>query len=159
MNELLELLKQNALESPENLAKLLGTTADDVKKRIAQYEKEGVIRAYQAIVNEEKLDASLVTTVIEVKVTPESEGGFDRIADRISRFPEVEAVYLMSGTFDLLLFIKGRTMREAAGFVSEKLATMPGVTSTATHFMMKTYKQNGIVMHTGEGDERLKVSP
>jgi DNA-binding Lrp family transcriptional regulator len=159
MNELLELLKQNALESPENLAKMLGLTVDEVKKQIAEYEKEGVIRAYQAIVNEEKLDASLVTTVIEVKVTPESEGGFDRIATRISRFPEVEACYLMSGTFDLLLFIKGRTMHEAAGFVSEKLATMPGVTSTATHFMMKTYKQNGILMHTGEDDERLKVSP
>jgi len=159
MNELLNLLKQNALESPDNLAKMLGISVDDVKKQIAEYEKQGVIRAYQAIVNEEKLDASLVTTVIEVKVTPESEGGFDRIADRISRFPEVESVYLMSGTFDLLLFIKGRTMHEAAGFVSEKLATMKGVTSTATHFMMKTYKQNGIVMHTGEDDERLKVSP
>jgi DNA-binding Lrp family transcriptional regulator len=159
MNELLELLKQNALEAPENLAKMLGLSVDEVKKQIAEYEKEGIIRAYQAIVNEEKLDASLVTTVIEVKVTPESDGGFDRIADRISRFPEVESAYLMSGTFDLLLFIKGRTMHEAAGFVSEKLATMPGVTSTATHFMMKTYKQNGILMHTGEDDERLKVSP
>ena len=159
MNELLELLKQNALETPENLAKMLGLSVDEVKKQIAEYEKEGVIRAYQAIVNEEKLDASLVTTVIEVKVTPESDGGFDRIAARISRFPEVESAYLMSGTFDLLLFIKGRTMHEAAGFVSEKLATMPGVTSTATHFMMKTYKQNGILMHTGEDDERLKVSP
>lgn len=159
MNELLNLLKQNALESPENLAKMLDITVDEVKKQIAEYEKEGVIRAYQAVINDEKLDASLVTTVIEVKIIPESDGGFDRIADRISRFPEVESVYLMSGTFDLLLFIKGSTMREAAGFVSEKLATMPGVTSTATHFMMKTYKQNGIVMHTGEDDERLKVSP
>lgn len=159
MDELLNLLKLNALESPENLAKMLGITADEVKNRIAEYEKEGVIRAYQAIVNEEKLDASLVTTVIEVKVTPESEGGFDRIADRISRFPEVESVFLMSGTFDLLLFIKGRTMHEAAGFVSEKLATMKGITSTATHFMMKTYKLNGILMQPKDDHERLKVSP
>lgn len=159
MNELLNLLKQNALETPENLAKLLGLSVDEVKQKIAAYEKDGVIRAYQAVVNEEKLDTSLVTTVIEVKVTPESEGGFDRIADRISSFSEVESVYLMSGTFDLLLFIKGRTMHEAAGFVSEKLAIMPGIISTATHFMMKTYKQNGIIMHTGDGDERLKVSP
>lgn len=159
MNELLNLLKQNALESPENLARMLDSTVDEVKQQIAEYEKAGIIRAYQAVVNEEKLDTTLVTTVIEVKVTPESDGGFDRIADRISRFPEVESVYLMSGTFDLLLFIKGKTMHEAAGFVSEKLATMPGVTSTATHFMMKTYKQNGIIMQTGEGDERLKVSP
>jgi DNA-binding Lrp family transcriptional regulator len=159
MNELLNLLKQNALESPENLAKMLGISVDEVKGKIAKYEKDGVIRAYQAVVNEEKLDTSLVTTVIEVKVTPESEGGFDRIATRISRFPEVESVFLMSGTFVLLLFIKGRTMHEAAGFVSEKLATMPGVTSTATHFMMKTYKQNGILMQTRDGNERLKVSP
>ena len=159
MNELLNLLKQNALESPENLAKMLGISADEVKKQIAGYEKEGVIRAYQAVVNEEKLDASRVTAVIEVKVSPESEGGFDRIADRISRFPEVDSVFLMSGGFDLLLFIKGRTMQEAFGFVSEKLATMPGVNSSATHFMMKTYKQNGIMMQLGEDDERLKVSP
>lgn len=159
MNELLKLLKQNALESPENMAKILGISVDEVKQKIAEYEKEGVIRAYQAVVNEEKLDTSLVTTVIEVKVTPESEGGFDRIATRISKFPEVESVFLMSGTFDLLLFIKGRTMHEAAGFVSEKLATMPGVTSTATHFMMKTYKQNGILMQTRDDNERLKVSP
>ena len=159
MNELLNLLKQNALESPENLAKMLGISVDEVKARILEYENEGVIRAYQAVVNEEKLDASLVTTVIEVKVTPESEGGFDRIANRISRFPEVESAYLMSGTFDLLLFIKGRSMHEAFEFVSEKLSTMQGVTSTATHFMMKTYKQSGILMHSGEDDERLKVSP
>lgn len=159
MNELLNLLKQNALESPENLAKMLGISADEVKKQIAEYEKEGVIRAYQAVVNEEKLDASRVTAVIEVKVSPESEGGFDRIADRISRFPEVDSVFLMSGGFDLLLFIKGRTMQEAFRFVSEKLATMPGVNSSATHFMMKTYKQNGIMMQLGEDDERLKVSP
>ena len=159
MNELLNLLKQNALESPENLAKMLGISVDEVKAQIAEYEKSGVIRAYQAVVNEEKLDALLVTTVIEVKITPESEGGFNRIAERISRFPEVESVFLMSGGFDLLLFIKGRTMHDAAGFVSEKLATMPGVTSTSTHFMMKTYKQNGILMHTGEDDERLKISP
>ena len=159
MNELLNLLRQNALESPENLAKMLGTSADDVKKQIADFEKEGIIRAYQAVVNEEKLDSSLVTTVIEVKVTPEIEGGFDRIADRICRFPEVDSVFLMSGGFDLLLFIKGRTMQESFGFVSEKLSTMPGITSTATHFMMKTYKQSGIVMHTEDEDERLKVSP
>ena len=90
---------------------------------------------------------------------PESEGGFDRIANRISQFTEVESLFLMSGTFDLLVFIKGKTMHEAARFVSEKLATLAGVTSTATHFMMKTYKLNGIEMQSGEDDERLKISP
>jgi DNA-binding Lrp family transcriptional regulator len=159
MNELLNLLQQNALEPPENLAKMLGISIEEVKQQIVDFEKAGIIRAYQAIVNEEKLDTLPVTTVIEVKITPESEGGFDRIADRISRFPEVESVYLMSGTFDLLLFVKGRTMHEAAGFVSEKLATLAGVTSISSHFMMKAYKKNGILMQTGEDHERLKVSP
>jgi DNA-binding Lrp family transcriptional regulator len=159
MNELLNLLKQNAQETPEVLAKLLGLTADEVRCQIEAYEKSGVIRAYQAVVNEDKLDSGLVTAVIEVKVTPEADGGFDRIAQRISNFPEADSVYLMSGTFDLLLFIKGRTMKEAFRFVSEKLSMMPGVTACATHFMMKTYKQSGVVMHEGEGDERLKVSP
>ncbi|MCF7847430.1 MAG: Lrp/AsnC family transcriptional regulator [Kiritimatiellales bacterium] len=159
MNELLSLLKQNARETPENMAKELGISVEEVKSKIAEYEASGVIRAYQAVVNEEKLDHSLVTTVIEVKVIPESEGGFDRIAERIGRFPEVESVYLMSGTFDLLLFTKGQTMHEAAGFVSAKLATMPNVTSTATHFMLKAYKRNGIIMQSGGEHERLKISP
>ena len=152
-------MRKNGRETPENLSKILGVSIDTINEEIKQLEEEGIIRAYQVVVNEEKLDESLVTTVIEVKVTPESEGGFDRIAQRISRFSEVESLFLMSGTFDLLVFIRGRTMHEAAKFVSEKLATMAGVTSTATHFMMKTYKLNGIEMQSGEDDERLKISP
>jgi DNA-binding Lrp family transcriptional regulator len=159
MSELLELLRKNGRETPENLAKMLGVSEADVVRELERLEADGIIRAYQAVVNEEKLDHSLVTTVIEVKVTPESEGGFDRIAQRISQFPEVESLFLMSGTFDLLVFIRGRTMHEAARFVSEKLSTMAGVTSTATHFMMKTYKLNGIEMQSGEDDERLQISP
>jgi DNA-binding Lrp family transcriptional regulator len=129
---------------------MLGISEAEVVQQLEALEADGIIRAYQAVVNEEKLDHSLVTTVIEVKVTPESEGGFDRIAQRISRYSEVESLFLMSGTFDLLVFIKGRTMHEA---------TMAGVTSTATHFMMKTYKLNGIEMQSGEDDERLQISP
>ena len=159
MSKLLDLLRKNGRETPENLSKILGVSIDTINEEIKQLEEKGIIRAYQVVVNEEKLDESLVTTVIEVKVTPESEGGFDRIAQRISRFSEVESLFLMSGTFDLLVFIKGRTMHEAAKFVSEKLATMAGVTSTATHFMMKTYKLNGVEMQPGEDDERLKISP
>ena len=159
MSKLLDLLRKNGRETPENLSKILGVSIDTINEEIKQLEEKGIIRTYQVVVNEEKLDESLVTTVIEVKVTPESEGGFDRIAQRISRFSEVESLFLMSGTFDLLVFIKGRTMHEAAKFVSEKLATMAGVTSTATHFMMKTYKLNGIEMQPGEDDERLKISP
>ena len=159
MSELLSLLKKNSRETPENLAKMMNITVEEVKKQITELEENGIIRAYQVIINEEKIDDSLVTTVIEVKVTPESEGGFDRIANRISHFSEVESLFLMSGTFDLLVFIKGKTMHEAARFVSDKLATLAGVTSTATHFMMKTYKLNGIEMQSGEDDERLKISP
>ena len=159
MSELLEILRINGRESSENLAKMLGISEEEVILQLESLESDGIIRAFQAVVNEEKLDHSIVTTVIEVKVTPESDGGFDRIAQRISNYSEVESLFLMSGTFDLLVFIKGKTMHEAAQFVSEKLATMNGVTSTATHFMMKTYKLNGIAMQSGEDDERLQISP
>ena len=159
MSELLEILRINGRESSENLAKMLGISEEEVISQLESLESDGIIRAFQAVVNEENLDHSIVTTVIEVKVTPESDGGFDRIAQRISNYSEVESLFLMSGTFDLLVFIKGKTMHEAAQFVSEKLATMNGVTSTATHFMMKTYKLNGIAMQSGEDDERLQISP
>ena len=159
MDELLKLLKTNAMESPSNLAKMLSMTEGEVKGRILEYERKGVIRGYQAIVNEDSLDLDKVIAVIEVKVTPEREGGFDRVAGRISRFPEVEALYLMSGAFDLLAFVSGSNLKEVAGFVSEKLATIEGVLSTATHFMLKTYKDRGVLMEGKHEDERLKVSP
>ncbi len=155
MDELLKILKRNAREKPEDIARMLGLTAEQVRARIAEYEKAGVIRGYQAIVNEDQLNIERVRAVIEVRITPEREGGFNRIA----RFPEVQSVYLMSGAYDLLLFVAGRDLKEVAQFVSEKLATIEGVTSTATHFMLKTYKHNGILMETSDGDERLQVSP
>ena len=159
MDELLKVLKRNALESPENLAKMLNLSIDDVKAKIADYERRGIIRGYQAVVNEDQLDLRRVTAVIEVKVTPEREGGFNYIADRISKFSEVDSLYLMSGAFDLLLFVSGRDLREVAFFVSDKLATIKGVISTATHFMLKTYKSNGVIMAQSAESERLKVSP
>jgi len=159
MDELLKLLKQNALETPKNLARMLNTTEDAVKVKIADYERTGIIRGYQAIVNTDQLDVKLVRAVIEIKVTPEREGGFNRIAERISKFPEVESVYLMSGTYDLLAIVTGRDLQEVAFFVSEKLATIAGIVSTGTHFMLKTYKNNGVLMEAEKTDERLKVSP
>ena len=159
MDELLKILQTNALESRENLARLLGIPAAEVNARIADYEKRGVIRGYQAILNEDQLDLDKVTAVIEVKVTPQREGGFDTIAHRISRFPEVRSAYLMSGTYDLLLFVEGRTLREVAAFVSERLSPLEGVLSTSTHFMLKTYKRFGVLMHQESSDERLSVSP
>jgi len=159
MDELLHILQTNALESRENMARMLGVPAADVKQRIEDYEKSGVIRGYQAILNEDRLELDKVTAVIEVKVTPQREGGFDTIAQRISRFPEVQAAYLMSGSYDLLLFVEGRTLREVAAFVSERLSSLEGVLSTSTHFMLKTYKRLGVLMHQEATDERLSVSP
>jgi DNA-binding Lrp family transcriptional regulator len=159
MDELLKILQTNALESPENIARMLGVPADEVKRRVADYEKRGIIRGYQAILNEDQLDLDKVTAVIEVKVTPQREGGFDTIAHRISRFPEVRSAYLMSGSYDLLLFVEGRTLREVAAFVSERLSPLEGVLSTSTHFMLKTYKRFGVLMHHESSNERLSVSP
>jgi DNA-binding Lrp family transcriptional regulator len=159
MDELLKILQTNALESRENIGRMLNVPAAEVDKRIAEYEKRGVIRGYQAILNEDRLDLDKVTAVIEVKVTPQREGGFDTIAQRISRFPEVRSAYLMSGTYDLLLFVEGRTLREVAAFVSERLSPLEGVLSTSTHFMLKTYKRFGVLMHQETSDERLSVTP
>jgi len=152
-------LQGNALEPRETIARLLDLPAAEINRRIADYEQRGVIRGYQAILNEDDLDIDKVTAVIEVKVTPQREGGFDLIADRISRFPEVRSAYLMSATYDLLLFVEGRNLREVAGFVSERLAPLDGVISTSTHFMLKTYKRLGVLMHEKCSDERLTVSP
>lgn len=159
MDELLKILKSNALESAENIGKMLNLSADDVRARIAKYEKQGIIRGYQAIVNEDVLKMDRVTAVIEVRVSPEREGGFNAIASRISKFSEVQSIYLVSGDYDLLLFVVGRDLKEVAFFVSEKLATIDGVQGTATHFMLKTYKHHGVLMEEQDEYERLKVSP
>jgi DNA-binding Lrp family transcriptional regulator len=111
------------------------------------------------VLNEDALNLDTVTAVIEVKVTPERGGGFNRIADRLSRFPEVRSAYLMSGAYDLLLFVEGRNLRAVAAFVSEKLSTIDGVVSTSTHFMLKTYKRLGVLMEPSHEDERLTISP
>jgi DNA-binding Lrp family transcriptional regulator len=159
MDELLKLLKHNALETPKNLARMLNTTEEAVKAKIAGYEGAGIIRGYQAVLNTDLMDVELVRAVIEIKVTPEREGGFNRIAERVSKFPEVESVYLMSGTYDLMAVVAGRNLKDVAFFVSEKLATIQGIISTGTHFMLKTYKNNGVLMEAEKTDERLKVSP
>jgi DNA-binding Lrp family transcriptional regulator len=159
MDELLKLLRKNALESPANMAKMLKLSEKEIKTKIVEYEKKGIIRGYQAIVNEDRLNLNRVRAVIEVKITPEREGGFDRVAARLSKFPEVESLFLMSGGYDLLVFVSGVHLKEVASFVSEKLATIDGVLSTSTHFMLKTYKDQGVLMEMEKEDERLKVSP
>ena len=159
MDELLNILKKNARTSLEELAKMIRSTPAAVAARMEEYEKEGTSRGYRALINEDHLKEDRVTAVIEVKVQPEREGGFDRIARRISGFPEVVNMHLMSGKYDLLLFVEGRNLREVATFVSERLATLNGVLSTGTHFMLKTYKQDGVLMDGEKLDDRLQVSP
>ena len=159
MDELLNILKTNARTSVEDIAKMIRTTPADAAARIAAYEKAGTIRGYRALVNDDHLPDDTVTAVIEVKVQPEREGGFDHIARRISGFPEVVNMYLMSGKYDLLLFVAGKNLREVASFVSERLATLDGVLSTGTHFMLKSYKQDGVLMDGEKVDDRLQVSP
>ena len=159
MDELLNILKTNARTSDADIAKMIRTTPAEVAARIAAYEKAGTLRGYRALVNEDHLPDDRVTAVIEVKVQPEKEGGFDRIAKRISAFDEVVNMYLMSGKYDLLLFVEGKTLRAVASFVSERLATLDGVLSTGTHFMLKTYKLDGVLMDVDKTDDRMQVSP
>ncbi len=159
VENLLDILRNNAKESPETMAKMLGVELAEVNAAICRLEAEGVIRGWQAIINEDLVPQEHVTAVIEVRVTPEREGGFNRIAERVSKFDEVEAVYLMSGAYDLLLFVSGKNLISVARFVSEKLSTIHGVLSTATHFRLKTYKQNGVLMAKPCEDARLVVSP
>jgi DNA-binding Lrp family transcriptional regulator len=159
MDPLLKLLRKNALESPKNLAAMLDMSEAEVKAKIADYEKEGILCGYIALVNEDRLDLNRVRAAIEVKITPEREGGFDRVAARIGKYPEVESLFLMSGGYDLLVFVRGKNLHEVGSFVNEKLATVQGVLSTATHFMLKTYKDQGVLMETEKTHERLAVSP
>jgi DNA-binding Lrp family transcriptional regulator len=159
MDELLKILQANATETRENIAKMLNLPVAEVDKRIADYEKRGIIRGYQAILNDEEIDPDRVTAIIEVKVRPQRKGGFNIIAERISRFPEVRSAYLMSGGHDLLLFVEGSNLREVATFVSERLAPLEGVLSTSTHFMLKTYKRFGVLMQSSQTEERLSVAP
>ncbi|MCC5848572.1 MAG: Lrp/AsnC family transcriptional regulator [Verrucomicrobia bacterium] len=159
MDSLLSLLRENARVSLEDAALQLDLSPEEVAAQIQALEDQGVIRAYQAIINDEKLADDAVTAVIEVNVTPEREGGFDHIASRISRYPEVTSMYLMSGQYDLMLFVEGPDLRTIANFVSARLSSIPGVTGTATHFRLKTYKHHGVLMETDEQYERLQVSP
>jgi len=159
MDALLKLLQEDALTKPEQLAKALDTTAADVRARIRRLEQDGAVLGYRAILDEEKAGEERVKAAIEVKITPEREGGFDRVARRIAEFDEVHALYLMSGRYDLLLFVEGRTLREVAFFVAERLATIDGVTSTSTHFILRAYKQHGVLVRPRGAAERLPVSP
>jgi DNA-binding Lrp family transcriptional regulator len=159
MDPLLKLLRENASLTTAQLAQMLNDRPENIAARIKDFEGANVILGYRTILNDEKLGRDIVRAVIEVKITPEREGGFNRIAERVAKYSEVSSCYLMSGGYDLLVIIEGTTLREVATFVSEKLATIQGVLSTATHFMLKPYKVDGILMTAERNEERLAVSP
>jgi DNA-binding Lrp family transcriptional regulator len=159
MDSLLKLLRDNASLKPADLARMLNTSEADVTAKIKAYESGHVILGYRTVLNEEKLGLEVVRAVIEVKITPEREGGFDRLAERIAKYDEVVSCYLMSGGYDLLVILEGESLREVATFVSEKLATIQGVVSTATHFMLKPYKEQKVLMSREPQSERLAVAP
>lgn len=159
MEPLLRVLRENASLKPAQIAALLGLSEAEVKARIQAYEADQVILGYRTVLNEEKLGIDSVRAVIEVKITPEREGGFNRIAERIAKYREVRSCYLMSGAYDLLVEVEGDSLRDVAMFVSEKLATIQGVLSTATHFMLKPYKEQGLLVQRETNEERLPVSP
>ncbi len=159
MDPLLKLLRDNAALTPAKLGLLLGIPETEAAARVSGYEQERVILGYRTLLNEEKLGQEIVRAVIEVRITPERGGGFDRLADRISKYSEVESCYLMSGGYDLQVVVAGQNLREVASFVSQKLSTIQGVISTATHFMLKAYKDHGVLMAAPPADERLPVTP
>ena len=159
MDPLLKLLHQNAALKPAQIAAMLNLPEAEVASRIKAYEADQIILGYRTILNEEKLGVEQVRAVIEVKITPEREGGFDRIAQHIAKYDEVISCYLMSGGYDLLVVVEGTNLRSVATFVSEKLATINGVLSTGTHFLLKPYKEQGVLMKKETAEERLAVSP
>ncbi len=159
MQELLELLEKDHTLTVEQLATMLDKPQSEVAALVDRLEAEKIIVKYQTIVNWEKAGVERVTAVIDVKITPQREVGFDSIAERIYRFPEVRSLYLMSGAYDLLVMVEGKTLKEVSQFVSNRLSTIEGVLSTTTHFMLKMYKESGVIVEDEEEDRRLVISP
>lgn len=152
--KLLKQLNKDSRTSVKDLAVMLGMTEDEVRAEIAKMEKEGVIRGYKAVIDWERLDEAYVSAIIELKVTPKAGYGFEEIAAKIMRYPEVESVYLMSGVYDLNVVVKGRTFHEVARFVAKELSTIESVTSTATHFVLRRYKEMDVELMGDGVDER-----
>ncbi|MDT3700091.1 MAG: Lrp/AsnC family transcriptional regulator [Thermincola sp.] len=157
--EILEVLENNSRLRYEQVGAMLDLETAEVEKRVREMEEKRIIVKYHTLVNWEKAGSQTVSALIEVKVTPQRGSGFDNIAERIYRFPEVKTVYLMSGSYDISVLIEGKTMKEVAFFVATKLATIEDVQATATHFVLKKYKQEGIILEDKEEDRRLVISP
>jgi DNA-binding Lrp family transcriptional regulator len=155
MNEMLQLLENNARLSEEQLAMMLGKEKGEIRAMIEKFERERVILGYKALIDWDKTDKESVTALIEVKITPQRDRGFDRIAEKIYNYPEVESLYLMSGAFDLAVLIEGKTMKEVAYFVAMKLAPIEDVVATSTHFVLRKYKDKGVIFGADPVDERI----
>jgi len=159
MEEILKILEKDARIKPEQVAVMTGLPLAEVEEYIRKAEQERTILRYKTVVNWQKLGDEQVLALIEVRVTPQRDVGFDAIAERIYRFPEARTVYLVSGTYDLAVLVAGRTMQEVAAFVSEKLASLDSVQGTVTHFLLKRYKEDGEIFVEQEGIQRLPVTP
>ncbi len=160
MSSVLQLLLEGERLDTAQMAQVLDLTEAQVEAEITRLEDEGILLGWRPVLNPERAQENVVRAVIEVKISPEREGGFDRLATRIARFDAVESCYLMSGAYDLLVFAVGNDLREVATFVSERLASVEGVLSTATHFMLRAYKEQGhLLLSPGEGSDKPAVSP
>jgi DNA-binding Lrp family transcriptional regulator len=160
MDVILELLSKDARITPQEISKLTRLKVDEVKKRIKKYEKEGIILGYKAVINKEMVEdrENEVRALIEVKVAPQKDLGFDKVAERIYSFPEVTSCYLLSGSYDLLLVVEGKDLKTVSRFVAEKLSPMENVRGTVTHFLLKKYKEDSIILRSKEENKRLAIS-
>jgi DNA-binding Lrp family transcriptional regulator len=159
MSEILEILSENAKATPGEIATLLGLSEGDVAREIKDLEDSGVIKKYITLINWEKLEGSYVFAVIELKVSLQRKTGYDSVAERIARFSEVDSVRLISGDHDLQITVRGKSMKDVAFFVAEKIATLEGVQSTCTHFILKSYKEHGVILTDRPKPKRLVVTP
>ncbi len=160
MDEILEILGQDARRTPEELAKLTGKSVDSIRKSLKKYEKDGVIVKYKTVINHDlaRENGSFVRALIEVSIAPQKNVGFDHVAERIYSFPEVTSCYLLSGSYDLLLVVEGDNIQTVSNFIASKLAPLEQVRSTTTHFLLKKYKEDGHIFKKREQGKRLNIS-
>ena len=159
MDKLLKLLSENARLTDAQMAVMLNMTEAEIAAAVAKLEKDGVVRGYKPLIDWDKTGEELVTAIIELNIAPSKDEGFDGIANIIMSFDEVESLSLMSGGHDLMVTVNGRTFKDVAMFVAKRLSPLPGVLGTATHFVLKKYKNEGVIMDEMAGDERLQVTP
>ena len=152
--EILKLLARNARYTPEEIATMLGTDSAEVKNSINELEKDGLLRGYKALIDWDKLDDAYVSAIVELNVVPKAGLGFEEVAKKIMKYPEVESVYLMSGVYDLNVVVKGKTLHDIAKFVAKEVATIDSVTSTTTHFVMRRYKEMDVELISEKEDDR-----